>query len=166
MGIALVYQLCTKYTTTVFYDEYTSPIGKISIYASARGITELTVASKRSRALNPNVHTKAMQTWLTAYFAGKNPAHSIALDVQGSPFFSIVWQTLTQVPSGTTVSYKDLARKAGNPKAVRAAGTAMATNKVPLYIPCHRVVKSDGSLGNYGPGPSKKQWLLEFEKTV
>ena len=69
-----------------------------------------------------------------------------------------------QVPFGSTVTYKDLAEKTGNPKAVRAVGSAMRTNPIILAIPCHRVLKSDGSLGNYSAGgPANKDWLLTFE---
>ena len=147
----------------MFYDVVKSPLGLISITASNNGVTGITVSTKQDQELKANKHTDAMKQWLERYFDGKNPPHNVELDVAGGPFYSKVWSCLQDVPTGVTVSYIDLAKKAGSPRAMRAVGTAMATNRVPLYIPCHRVVKSDGKIGNYGPGPSKKQWLLEFE---
>ena len=75
-----------------------------------------------------------------------------------------VLEELQKIPYGSTTTYKELAEKTGNPKAVRAVGSAMRTNPIILAIPCHRVLKSDGSLGNYSAGgPANKDWLLTFE---
>ncbi len=74
-----------------------------------------------------------------------------------------VLEQLRTIPFGTTVSYADIARAAGSAGAVRATGTASATNPVPVVVPCHRVVRADGSIGNYRGGTEAKRWLLELE---
>lgn len=81
----------------------------------------------------------------------------------GSPFMSRVWTHMRRIPAGETASYAELAAQAGNARAVRAAGSACARNTIPLIVPCHRVVRSDGTLGNYYYGTDVKRWLLEHE---
>lgn len=76
----------------------------------------------------------------------------VAVNQSGGPFFHEVWETMREVPSGETVSYRELAEAAGRPRAMRAAGTACARNNIAPFIPCHRVVKSGGALGSYGFG--------------
>ncbi|CAN5357162.1 hypothetical protein BH09SUM1_BH09SUM1_27200 [soil metagenome] len=80
------------------------------------------------------------------------------------PFTRRVAEACRCIPRGKVASYQDLAVQSGSPRAVRAVGNAMATNRLPLLIPCHRVVKADLSIGNYGGGVEMKQWLLEKEK--
>jgi methylated-DNA-[protein]-cysteine S-methyltransferase len=86
----------------------------------------------------------------------------------GSKFAAAVYYHLRRVPPGQTITYQELARRAGFPRAARAVGRAMATNLVPLLIPCHRVVRSDGNLGQYsaGNGPRLKRWLLDLEQRL
>ena len=74
-----------------------------------------------------------------------------------------MWQELRRIPWGQTISYGELARRAGNPKAYRAVGQANAVNPIPLIVPCHRVIAADGSLGGYSSGLDRKRWLLEHE---
>jgi methylated-DNA-[protein]-cysteine S-methyltransferase len=81
----------------------------------------------------------------------------------GGPFLQEAWRVMRQIPPGTTWTYAELAAKAGNPRAVRAAGGACARNMVAPFVPCHRVVRTDGSLGGYYYGLSTKQWLLAHE---
>lgn len=85
------------------------------------------------------------------------------LMVQGSPFQLDVWKALLSIPHGTTVSYRQVATMAGHPTAIRAVGTAIGRNPIALIIPCHRVIRNDGSIGNYRWGPALKQTLLEWE---
>ena len=90
-----------------------------------------------------------------------------AVDVsEGGSFSRRVWEVLRRVPRGTTVTYGELARRAGVPGAARAVGTAMARNPLPLFVPCHRVVPASGGLGAYsgGRGPETKAWLLALER--
>ena len=102
---------------------------------------------------------------LVDYFAGKPvDFESLPLDLQGSPFHLRVWQELRKIPPGETVSYQELARRLGNPKAARAVGQACGANPIPLIVPCHRVIASSGALGGFSSGLSRKRWLLEHEQ--
>jgi len=104
---------------------------------------------------------------LEAYFRGEKlswTAEEVDLDHLGlGDFERAVYKMLLTVPAGTTVSYGVLAEMAGYPRAARAVGSAMAHNPIPLVVPCHRVIRADGSLGNYGDDPSLKPRLLEHE---
>ncbi|MEO8897258.1 MAG: methylated-DNA--[protein]-cysteine S-methyltransferase [Candidatus Dormibacter sp.] len=102
---------------------------------------------------------------LRAYFAGDIDALStVAVNQPGGPFHAKVWAAMREVPPGTTVSYAELAARAGEPRAVRAAGSACARNAICLFVPCHRIVRSDGSLGGYYYGLDTKRRLLEHER--
>jgi methylated-DNA-[protein]-cysteine S-methyltransferase len=105
---------------------------------------------------------------LAAYFRGERlrwTAEEVGLDdLAVGPFARGVYATLLTVPPAVTVSYGDLAEMAGHPRAARAVGTAMACNPIPIVIPCHRVIRSDGSLGRYGDDPAVKERLLAHER--
>lgn len=102
---------------------------------------------------------------LRAYFAGNVDAlASVAVRQSGGPFHARVWAAMREVAPGTTVSYAELAARAGQPRAIRAAGTACARNAICLFVPCHRIVRSDGSLGGYYYGLDTKRRLLEHER--
>jgi methylated-DNA-[protein]-cysteine S-methyltransferase len=102
---------------------------------------------------------------LAAYVGGDLRAlDDIRVDPGGTEFQRKVWAALRKIPAGRTASYASLARTVGAPTAVRAVGTANGANPVPVVIPCHRVVRSDGSLGGYGGGLDRKRWLLDHEK--
>ena len=103
---------------------------------------------------------------IKSYFEGKPSRFDVRLDLDGvGEFRRRVLRACRRIPRGKTASYADLARAAGNPKAARAAGSAMANNPLPLIVPCHRVVRSDGSLGNFSSpgGPQLKRHLLQLE---
>lgn len=103
-------------------------------------------------------------TAVADYFAGDVGAlDRVAVRQHGGEFVGEVWRALRDVPAGETVSYAELAAAAGRPRAARAAGTACATNAVAPFVPCHRVVRADGSVGEYGYGPGLKQQLLDRE---
>jgi O-6-methylguanine DNA methyltransferase len=98
------------------------------------------------------------------YFGGRRKRFSVEVEpLAGSPFERRVWKKLAEVPWGKTVSYGELARRAGSPGAARAVGRAMARNPVSIILPCHRVIRSDGSTGGFGLGTEAKQALLELE---
>jgi O-6-methylguanine DNA methyltransferase len=104
---------------------------------------------------------------LTRYFHGKKI--QIFFDdygIDGTPFEKKVLRTLCTIPYGQTISYKDLAHKSGYPNAVRAVANVVAKNKFYIIIPCHRVIHSDGRIGNYGAGGERKKWLLHHEGIV
>jgi O-6-methylguanine DNA methyltransferase len=86
------------------------------------------------------------------------------MDMKGTPFQKKVWSALAKITYGQTRSYKDMARAIGHPKAFRAVGNANGNNPVPLIIPCHRVIESNGGLGGFGHGLKVKKQLLDFEK--
>lgn len=101
---------------------------------------------------------------ITAYFDGELDAlNAIEVRQPGSQFSQAAWKAMRKIKSGKVISYADLAQRAGSPAAVRAAGTACARNAVAPIVPCHRIVKTGGALGNYGYGLSKKEWLLKHE---
>lgn len=142
------------------------PIGLIFSPAGLSGLTfteeEGIESQSRPRAaasqLEPVLHE------LAGYFAGTpTDFSSLCLDLQGTPFQLRVWQELRKIPWGTTISYKELAARAGSPKGFRAAGQANGCNHIPIIIPCHRVINADGSLGGYSSGLPRKLWLLRHE---
>lgn len=98
------------------------------------------------------------------YLAGDLAAiDDVVVDATGTPFQERVWRALRSIPAGETRSYAELAAAVGSPGAVRAVGTANGANPVWLVVPCHRVVRSDGTVGGYGGGHDRKAWLLEHE---
>ena len=100
---------------------------------------------------------------LQAYFAGRLETFDLPLAPNGTDFQRRVWSALTTIPFGTTISYADLARRLSNAAAVRAVGAANGRNPIPIIVPCHRVIGSDGSLTGFGGGLNRKRWLLEHE---
>jgi methylated-DNA-[protein]-cysteine S-methyltransferase len=100
---------------------------------------------------------------LDGYFAGELDAFALELAPHGTPFQMRVWDKLTRIPFGETISYSELARRLGDPKLVRAVGLANGRNPISIIIPCHRVIGADGSLVGYGGGLERKKWLLEHE---
>lgn len=107
---------------------------------------------------------KALVDQLDRYFAGTLTDFTIPLDLDfGTPFEHHVWEELARIPYGETRSYGEIAARIGNPKAARAVGQANNKNRIPILIPCHRVVQSGGKLGGYASGMEIKKRLLELE---
>lgn len=106
------------------------------------------------------------QQELDAYFSGTLTEFSIPFKIKGSSFRETVWHGLTQIEYGETVSYQELGRRIGCPQASRAIGSANGRNRIAIVIPCHRVIRADGSSGGYAGGAQHKQWLLEHEQRV
>lgn len=138
-----------------------TPVGNWELVGDAQGLASCTLtdapASADAGALQPYAD------WLHAYFAGE-ALPLPPLSPQGTPFQRRVWHALQQIPYGEAISYKQLASNIGQPKAVRAVGTANGRNPLPIFIPCHRVVAHDGGLGGYSLGLELKQWLLSHEQ--
>jgi methylated-DNA-[protein]-cysteine S-methyltransferase len=106
----------------------------------------------------------ALRDTLGRYFDGDLAVlDTFAVELNGTPFQKSVWTALRRIPCGTTISYAELARRIGEPKAVRAVGTANGANPVAVIVPCHRVIGADGSLTGYGGGLDRKRWLLAHE---
>lgn len=97
------------------------------------------------------------------FLSGNLPSSSFALDLRGTAFQKRVWQELCRIPRGQTCSYREVARRIGRPRAVRAVANACARNPIALIVPCHRVVRSDGGLGGYYWGLARKRQLLRRE---
>ncbi|MBR5873566.1 MAG: methylated-DNA--[Oscillospiraceae bacterium] len=142
-----------------------TPIGALRIVEEDGYITEIKYVCQIAEEVLPETDLlKEAANQLCEYFDGLRKEFTLPLNPKVSPYRRKVLEALMQVPFGSTVTYKDLAEKTGNPKAVRAVGSAMRTNPIIIAIPCHRVLKSDGSLGNYSAGgPANKDWLLTFE---
>lgn len=120
---------------------------------------------RRARPLRRRPELGAASAAVQAYFAGDlQGLDDLAVDQEGTEHQRRLWVALRQVPPGTTVSYAELAARAGAPAAVRAAASACARNLVAPMIPCHRVVRSDGGLGGYYYGLDVKRWLLDHER--
>jgi len=101
---------------------------------------------------------------LSGFFLKGEVPDGVAIDFRKAPeFFGKVYRELRKVSPGSVVTYGELARRAGSPKATRAVGQAMSRNELPLLVPCHRVISADHSLGSYGGGVEMKRWLLEKE---
>jgi O-6-methylguanine DNA methyltransferase len=111
-------------------------------------------------------HLRQALDELAEYFAGERRAFSVALDAQGPAFFQRVWAEVARVPFGETRSYGEIARAVGAPEASRAVGAANGANPVAPFVPCHRIVGSDGRLTGYGPGLALKQRLLVMEDAL
>lgn len=112
--------------------------------------------------------SEALALWMAAldeYMAGKAPSPELPLDLRGTAFQLEVWRFLRTVPEGRVLSYAELARSVGRPRASRAAAGACAANRVAVLVPCHRVLRSDGSLGGYRWGTDRKRVLLDRERT-
>ena len=104
---------------------------------------------------------------ISDYFDGDLTAlDAIKVRQPGAAFSQAAWKAMRKVRAGKTLSYSDLAQRAGSPAAVRAAGSACAKNAIVLVVPCHRIVKTGGALGNYAYGLNKKEWLLRFEAAL
>lgn len=101
------------------------------------------------------------------YFAGRATNFAeVTLDLRGTPFQLQVWRELQKIPWGETISYRELARRLGKPRAARPVGQACGANPIPLIVPCHRVIAAGGGLGGYSSGLERKRWLLLHEKEV
>jgi len=100
---------------------------------------------------------------LNEYLAGQRHDFTFPLDLKGTGFQIGAWQALLGVPYGATTTYSELAMAIGRPRAARAIGNAMRANPVPVFVPCHRVLPANNSLGGYGGGQELKRWLLQLE---
>ena len=122
---------------------------------------------KAGYTLTPRRNPGGLSTAMRAYFAGDLAViDTLKVDTGGTDFQRAVWRQLRRIPCGKTISYAELARRIGKPKAVRAVGLANGSNPISIVVPCHRVIGTDGSLTGYGGGLHRKQWLLEHEHAL
>ena len=157
---------------TIRWTHFDSPLGEMFIAATNKGICRLTFEDSEAslKRLFPNAVIVKDDGGLKELVEGalraiERPlaAPELPIDVAGTAFQEAVWRELRKIPAGETRSYADIAAAIGHPKAVRAVGTANGDNHVCVLIPCHRVIRSDGSLGGYGGGIERKKKLLASE---
>ena len=161
----------------IAYRTHDSPVGPLLLATTPQGVVRVAFHTERhdvvlaalAVAVSPRIleapgRLDAVARQLDEYFDGRRRAFDVAVDLQlATGFRRAVLQHLRDIPYGTTQTYTDVARAAGSPNAVRAAGSACATNPVPLVVPCHRVVRSDGTVGQYRGGREAKRLLLSLE---
>lgn len=166
----------------IYYDEMESPIGPLTILATDVGVCAIYFGNLETNLLAIKVwlkkngikgelvkkEEKTIQaiTELKEYFSGKRIDFTVRLHLFGTPFQKKVWQELRNIGYGETVSYKEIAKRIGAPKAVRAIGGANNQNPIPIIIPCHRVIGSNGAMVGYGGGLDKKECLLQLEGAI
>jgi len=155
---------------TTSYCEIESPIGPLLLVADGGGLRQVHFCNGRHPAKpdssweqNPKALRETIRQ-LKAYFAGTLQNFDITLSPQGTSFQLEVWKRLREIPYGETISYGELARRIGNPNASRAVGLANGSNPIPIIIPCHRVIGSNGKLTGYGGGLPIKEKLLALER--
>jgi len=157
---------------TIWYDNLPTPIGRLRLVADAEGLREVWFESGRhQREPAPSWLRSApalafARVQFEEYFAGTRQVFALPLHPLGTPFQLAVWQELAHIPYGATISYGELARRIGQPQAVRAVGTATGRNPLPIVLPCHRVIGADGSLTGFGGGLPTKRFLLAMEDGV
>lgn len=158
--------------TTIYYDDMPSPVGRLRLVADGDSLRQVWFERER--------HPKAMGAdWvrnsdavafareqLEEYFAGTRQVFDLPLRPLGTPFQCEVWQALAHIPYASTISYGQLAQRIGQPLAVRAVGAANGRNPLPIILPCHRVIGTNGSLTGFGGGLPTKRWLLTMEDQV
>jgi len=143
-----------------------SPLGILKLLASEKGLRSLNVVETIGPS-NENEHIQFHKKQLIAYFEKREKLLAEFLDFSGhSEFDKQVWTALSQIPLGVTLSYKQLSETIGNPKAVRAVGTANGRNPILIIVPCHRVIGSNGKLTGFSAGIEKKRFLLMHEQVL
>jgi methylated-DNA-[protein]-cysteine S-methyltransferase len=142
-----------------------SPIGPLGIDTTAEAVTRILFhATGPVTARVPRGLADDCKRQLDEYFEGRRTRFDLPLAPEGTPFQRGVWTELAKIPYGETTSYGVLARRMGKPAAVRAVGAANGQNPIPIVIPCHRVIGSDGRLVGFGGGLDTKRFLLRLEQ--
>lgn len=157
----------------VYHTEFNSGIGKIFIASTEKGVCRISLLNaeqffqwlskhfdnvKENESMNADAIIE-----LNEYFKGELRAFSVKVDLKGTEFQKRVWREVKKIPFGKTCSYKEIARRVGNVRVVRAVGSANKSNPIPIIIPCHRVIASNGELGGFTPDIELKKRLLRLE---
>ena len=157
-----------------YYDTFQSPQGGILLLANDEGLAGVFFDRQKYHPekqadwkKNPN-HGLLRQAKreLAEYFAGKRTRFDVALAPDGTPFQRSVWKAISTVRFGETISYGELARRAGHPGSARAAGAATGRNPIGIMVPCHRIMGANGSLTGYAGGLERKRALLALERAL
>lgn len=161
--------MITGYFTTIQH----SPVGKLLLTANSKALTGLYfyrndstyIIRKKSHHVEKSDFPifKDVETQLEKYFKGQLKEFELPVEFNGTGFQKKVWNELFTIPFGETVSYLDIAKRMGNPGAVRAVGLTNGKNPISIICPCHRVIGSNGKLTGYGGGLDNKVWLLRLE---
>ena len=162
---------------TVFYTVVPCALGVVLVAMTSRGVHRVVLGDDPimlEAALRDSLHAAELvrddaalgdiSANVVALASGAALAHALPLDLLGTAFQQRVWRELLRIPRGETITYAELAARIGAPKAVRAVGTACGANPVAMVVPCHRVVRADGSLGGYAWGLERKVRLLRDEQ--
>ena len=137
-----------------------TPIGNFNSFYVNSLLVKLIYIGQQNSSNFPDI---SLQKVINHFFSKKGLKSLPKYFIQGTPFQLKLWETLSTIPRGHTESYSSLASKIGSPGAARAVGTACRLNPLPLLIPCHRVIKQDGSIGEFALGRSNKEYLLKME---
>jgi len=152
------------------YTRIESPVGPLLLVADNAGLKKISFENGRLPARLESSWEEDRGSFadviqeLGSYFTGRLEEFDLPLAPEGTPFQLKVWKLLGEIPYGETISYGELARRMGNPKAARAVGLANGSNPIPIVIPCHRVIGSNGKLTGYGGGLHIKEKLLALER--
>ena len=153
-----------------YYDTYDSPQGPMLLVATDDGLCGVYFDGQKyfpdsNEGKRDARHAPLRQAKLELkeYFAGRRKRFQVALDPQGTPFQRSIWKAISKVGFGETISYAELARRAGHPGSARAAGAATGRNPIGIIVPCHRIMGSDGTLTGYAGGLDRKRALLALE---
>jgi len=150
-----------------------SPIGLIELSATQRGLLSVKIGCTPKSIGGARMRCDDNKAWevlksaeheLKEYFAGRLREFTVSLEVLGSKFDTMVWSALRGIPYGEVRTYRWLSEQIGHPNAYRAVGGALSRNPLPIFLPCHRVVRSDGGLGGFSAGVDVKRFLLRLEK--
>lgn len=147
---------------------YETMIGKLTITECDLQITSIDFGESDAKQSNmkETALIKEARKELEEYFQGNRKTFDLPLSLKGTPFQKKVWQVLMTIPYGKTMTYKQVAEAIGNPKACRAVGMANNKNPIPIVVPCHRVIGSNGKLVGYAGGLHMKEKLLEMEQNI
>jgi methylated-DNA-[protein]-cysteine S-methyltransferase len=154
---------------TLTYDVVPAPIGRLVVASDGAAIVGVWMANAKPNDASWADHRgddallAQAREELGAYFDGRRRTFTVPLAPNGTEFQRRVWQELRTIPFGSTTSYAAIAHRVANAAAVRAVGAANGRNPIPIIIPCHRVIGSDGSLTGFGGGLDRKRWLLHHE---
>lgn len=143
---------------------YSSPLGRLKIQCSDEAVHAIVFMNEELPVENDKHEMlRLCKGQLDDYFSGRRKAFDLPLQQTGTPFQQKVWDLLTQIPFGKTISYNDLSKQYGDLKAIRAVASANGKNNLAIIVPCHRVIGSNQSLTGYAGGLWRKKWLLEHE---
>ena len=154
-----------------WFDTLPTPIGALLLAVRGSNIMHIGFAEERhphqrlGEWRQDAARLSELRRQLLEYFAGDRQMFDLDLHAIGTEFQRTVWAELQRIPYGETISYGELAKRIGNPKAMRAVGLANGRNPIPIIVPCHRVIGANGSLTGFGGGIERKRWLLQHEAT-